>query len=163
VLHKPHSAGSSNPVDDSAHPLTDDQAMAQVVELAKQIVAAADLRGVSGGFSFSSCNNQGDPPYMGKVTMSFLLHGDPDAYFQQVRAANARLERRRPARTALLRHNTESRRRDREYEFRTVRPQLRAKSCCMAVPQYDRPPSRRQNQRHRYHQPVNCAMKASME
>jgi hypothetical protein len=87
VLHKPHSAGSSNPVDDSAHPLTDDQAMAQDVEPAKQIVAAADLQGVSGGFSFSSCNNQGDPPYMGKVTMSFLLHGDPDAYFQQVRAA----------------------------------------------------------------------------
>jgi hypothetical protein len=48
--------------------------MAQVVEPAKQIVAAADLQGVSGGFSFSSCNNQGDPPYMGKVTMSFLLH-----------------------------------------------------------------------------------------
>ena len=87
MLHKPHSAGSSNPVDDSAHPLTDDQAMAQVVEPAKQIVAAADLQGVSGVFLFSSCNNQGDPPYMGKVTMSFLLHGDPDAYFQQVRAA----------------------------------------------------------------------------
>ena len=87
MLPKPHSAGSSNPVDDSAHPLTDDQAMAQVVEPAKQIVAAANLQGVSGGFSFTSCNDQGDPPYMGKVTMSFLLHGAPDAYFQQVSAA----------------------------------------------------------------------------
>ncbi|BBX96785.1 putative lipoprotein LppJ [Mycobacterium lacus] len=87
MMPKPHSAGSSNPWDDSAHPLTDDQTMAQVIEPAKQIVAAADLQGVSGGFSFASCNDQGDPPYMGWVSMSFLLHGEPDAYFQQVRAA----------------------------------------------------------------------------
>jgi hypothetical protein len=87
VMHKPHSSGSSNPWDDSAHPLTDDQAMAQVVEPAKQIVAAAGLQGVGGGFSFASCNDQGDPPYQGTVTMSFLLQGDPDAYFEKVRAA----------------------------------------------------------------------------
>lgn len=87
MLHKPHSANSTNSVDDSAHPLTDDQSMAQVVDPAKQIVTAANLQGVSGGFSFASCNDQGDPPYMGKVTMSFLIHGDSDAYFQQVRAA----------------------------------------------------------------------------
>jgi hypothetical protein len=72
---------------DSAHPLTGDQAMAQVVEPAKQIVAVADLPGVSGGFSFASCNDQGEPPYQGTVTIGFLLHGDPDGYFQQVRAA----------------------------------------------------------------------------
>jgi hypothetical protein len=87
VFNKPHSAGSTNPSDDSAHPLTDDQAMAQVVEPAKQIVAAANLQSVSGGFAFASCNDQGDPPYQGTVTVSFLIHGDPDAYFQQVRAA----------------------------------------------------------------------------
>lgn len=73
VMHKPHSAGSSNPWDDSAHPLTDDQAMAQVVEPAKQIVAAADLQAVRAGFSFTSCNDQGDPPYQGTVRMAFLL------------------------------------------------------------------------------------------
>jgi hypothetical protein len=87
VFNKPHSAGSTNPSDDSAHPLTDDQAMAQVVEPAKQIVAAANLQSVSGGFAFASCNDQGDPPYQGTVTVSFLIHGDPDGYFQQVRAA----------------------------------------------------------------------------
>ncbi len=86
-MHKPHSAGSSNPWDDSAHPLTDDQAMAQVVEPAKQIVAAADLQAVRAGFSFTSCNDQGDPPYQGTVRMAFLLQGDHDAYFQHVRAA----------------------------------------------------------------------------
>lgn len=86
VFDKPRSAGS-NPYDDSAHPLSDDQAMAQVVEPAKQIVAAANLQSVSGGFAFASCNDQGDPPHQGTVTVNFLIHGDPDAYFQQVRAA----------------------------------------------------------------------------
>lgn len=43
--------------------------------------------GVSGAFSFASCNDQGDPPFQGTVTLSFLIHGDPDTYFQQVRAA----------------------------------------------------------------------------
>jgi uncharacterized glyoxalase superfamily protein PhnB len=86
VFPKPHSSGS-NPFDDSAHPMTDDQTKAQVIEPAKQIVAAADLQGVTGAFSFASCNDQGDPPYQGTVTISFLLHGNPDAYFQQVHAA----------------------------------------------------------------------------
>ncbi|MBS4728411.1 hypothetical protein MSM1_08700 [Mycobacterium sp. SM1] len=86
-MSKPHSSGSStNPWDDSAHPLTGDQTMAQVVEPAKQIVTAAGLQGVSGGFSFASCNDQGDPPYQGRVTMHFLLQGDPASYFQKVRA-----------------------------------------------------------------------------
>jgi len=83
VMNKPHSSGpSSNP-----QPLTDDQAMAQVVEPAKQIVAAAGLQGVDGGFSFASCNDQGDPPYQGRVTIGFVLQGDPDAYFQHIRSA----------------------------------------------------------------------------
>jgi hypothetical protein len=86
VFSKPHSSGP-NPFDDSAHPMTDDQTKSQVIDPAKQIVAAADLQGVSGGFSFASCNDQGDPPYQGTVTISFLIHGDPDAYFQHVRSA----------------------------------------------------------------------------
>lgn len=86
MFPKPHSAGPSNPLEDSAHPMSDEQTMAQVVEPAKQIVAAANLQGVSGAFSYASCNDQGDPPYQGTVTLSFLIHGDPDAYFQQVRA-----------------------------------------------------------------------------
>ncbi len=87
MMRKPHSAGSSNPWDDSAHPLTDEQTMAQVVEPGKQIVAGADLQGVSGGFSFASCNDQGDPPNQGRLTIGFLLRGEPDAYFEHVTAA----------------------------------------------------------------------------
>jgi hypothetical protein len=85
--HPASRPSSSNSSDDSAHPLSDDQAMAQVVELAKQVVAAAKLDGVTGGFSFSSCNDQGDPPYRGEVTMTFLIHGDPDVYFETVEQA----------------------------------------------------------------------------
>lgn len=124
-MHKPHSAGSSNPWDDSAHPLTDDQAMAQVVEPAKQIVAAADLQAVRAGFSFTSCNDQGDPPYQGTVRMAFLLQGDHDAYFQHVRAAmlsHGWIDG--PTGTVLPRHNPAQERSDREHEL-SVGPQLR--------------------------------------
>lgn len=87
VQHKPQAGGSTNPYEDTAHPMSDDQTRAQVIEPARQIVAAAKLDGVSGAFSFASCNDQGDPPFQGTVTLSFLIHGDPDAYFQQVRTA----------------------------------------------------------------------------
>lgn len=73
-----------NPLDHPAHPLTDDQAMTQVVDLAKEIDNLAQMDGVDGGFSFASCNDQGDPPYRVTLTMGFLIHGDPDAYFQTV-------------------------------------------------------------------------------
>jgi hypothetical protein len=85
--HKSGSAGPANPYEDTAHPMSDDQTKSQVIEPAKQIVAAADLQGVSGVFSFASCNDQGEPPYQGTVRISFLIHGDADAYFQQVRTA----------------------------------------------------------------------------
>lgn len=85
--HKRHAAGAPNPYEDSGHPMSDDQTKAQVIEPAKQIVAAANLDAVSGAFSFASCNDQGDSPYQGTVTFSFLIHGDPDAYFQQLRVA----------------------------------------------------------------------------
>lgn len=44
ALHKPHAAGAPNPYEDSGHPMSDDQTKAQVIEPAKQIVAAANLR-----------------------------------------------------------------------------------------------------------------------
>ncbi|WP_199182821.1 hypothetical protein [Mycobacterium sp. 4858] len=87
VQEKPPASGPTNPYEDTAHPMSDDQTRAQVIEPARQIVAAANLDGVSGAFSFASCNDQGDPPFQGTVTLSFLIHGDPDAYFQQVRTA----------------------------------------------------------------------------
>lgn len=125
VMHKPHSAGSSNPWDDSAHPLTDDQAMAQVVEPAKQIVAAADLQAVRAGFSFTSCNDQGDPPYQGTVRMAFCCRAITTRTFSTsvppcCRTAGSTA----PTGTVLPRHNPAQERSDREHEL-SVGPQLR--------------------------------------
>src|SRR6185312_933530 len=73
-------------------PLSDEQAMAQVVEAARQIVRAAGLREVTGGFLFESCNDQGIPPYRGRVEMSFALpHGvEPEAHIETAMAVFGR-------------------------------------------------------------------------
>jgi hypothetical protein len=70
-------------------PLSDEQAMAQVIESARQIVAAAGLADVTGGFAFEACNDQGEPPFRGRVEMSFALPAGvaPDTYFLQIAAA----------------------------------------------------------------------------
>ena len=70
----------------SLTPMSDDEAMAQVVEPTKEIAIAAGLQGVTGGFSFESCNDQGQPPYRGVTQMNFALpkDADPQKYFQQI-------------------------------------------------------------------------------
>jgi hypothetical protein len=72
--------------DDTLPPLSDEQAMAQVVEPARHIVRVAGLRDVSGGFFFESCNDQGDPPYRGRLEMSFAMPAgiEPDAYLHRI-------------------------------------------------------------------------------
>jgi len=72
--------------------LTDEQAMAQVIEAARQIVRVAELTGVTGGFMFEACNDQGRPPYRGHIEMSFAIPAgaDPDGYFRQIAAAMVR-------------------------------------------------------------------------
>lgn len=77
-----------NDADPSADPLSDEQAMAQVIDLAAQIAKTADLQHVSGGFSFESCNDQGDPPYRARVDMTFDVPAgvERNAYFEQIAA-----------------------------------------------------------------------------
>jgi hypothetical protein len=69
-------------------PLSDDEAEAQLTQLGKAIVTAAQLQNVDAGFGFSSCNDQGDPPYQGSLEIGFAVPGgqDPDEYFNQVAA-----------------------------------------------------------------------------
>ena len=55
---KPESRPSETPKPSLA-PMSDEEAMAQVVEPAKEIVRVAALQGITGGFSFESCNDQG--------------------------------------------------------------------------------------------------------
>jgi hypothetical protein len=70
-------------------PLSDEQAMAQVVEAARQIVRTARLNDVTGGFLFESCNDQGAPPYRGRVDMSFAVSAgvEPEEHFKQIATA----------------------------------------------------------------------------
>jgi hypothetical protein len=73
---------------DSSEPslLSDDEAMAQVLEPARQIILASGLQEVTGGFAFESCNDQGAPPFRGRVDMSFAMPSsvDPDDYFNGI-------------------------------------------------------------------------------
>ena len=72
--------------------LSDEEAMAQVVEAARHIVRAAALHEVTGGFVFESCNDQGAPPFRGRVGMSFRLAAgvEPEEQFSQIAAAMVR-------------------------------------------------------------------------
>jgi hypothetical protein len=66
-------------------PLTDDQAAAQVVDAARQVVSAAKLAGASGGYAFVSCRNAADPPYHAVLSMNFALpQTDPLRYVDEV-------------------------------------------------------------------------------
>lgn len=56
-----------------AAPMTDEQATNQVVDSARQIVHAAELRGVSGSYIFLSCTSLHDPPYQAAVYLNFVL------------------------------------------------------------------------------------------
>ncbi|RDH79145.1 hypothetical protein DVS77_06730 [Mycolicibacterium moriokaense] len=57
----------------NAAPLTDEQATAQVVDSARQIVDAARLQEVSGSYIFLSCTSLHDPPYQAAVYLNFAL------------------------------------------------------------------------------------------
>src|SRR3954468_4771211 len=77
---------SDHPWDEPENPLTDEQTMAQVVDPAKDVVRALpQLDDVTGGFSYGSCNDQGAPPFQGRVEVAFKLPADPDTLFGQIR------------------------------------------------------------------------------
>src|SRR5689334_12194856 len=74
-------AGSSS--EKPTNEMTDQQSMAQVVDPAIQIVRAVQLEDVTGGFSYGSCNDQGDPPFQGRVEVAFKMPttGNPNDVF----------------------------------------------------------------------------------
>jgi hypothetical protein len=68
--------------------LTDEQAAAEVVGAAKQIVSVAQLQGVGGGYAFESCRNADDPPYQIALYVNFLISDhDSVKYLHDVAAA----------------------------------------------------------------------------
>jgi len=64
-------SATGSPSMSTAPALSDDEAQAQVVALGREIVQATQLQGVKAGFEFSSCNDQGDPPYKGWLQIAF--------------------------------------------------------------------------------------------
>lgn len=54
-------------------PLTDEQAVHQVVGPARQIVATAHLKDAAAGYAFISCVSEDEPPYQAVLHMSFRL------------------------------------------------------------------------------------------
>jgi hypothetical protein len=68
--------------------MSDEQARAQVVEPAKRLVHAAGWQKLSATFRFSSCNDQGDPPYKGVVEIGFVFPpgADEPAEVQRIAA-----------------------------------------------------------------------------
>jgi hypothetical protein len=81
-------AASKDPALDVEGPaLTDEQAAAQVVDSARQIVTVARLRNVTGGYAFLSCKNESDPPYQAALYMNFRLpQTDSATYLREVAA-----------------------------------------------------------------------------
>ncbi len=65
---------------------SDEDTMKEVVGPAKAIVAVAALRDVSAGFDYEACNEQGEPPYRGRVEMGYRIpdKADPQEYFKQL-------------------------------------------------------------------------------
>ncbi len=71
-------------------PMSDAQAVDQVLVAAKQIVSVAHLHGVTGGYSFVSCQNETDPPYQVTIYMNFRLPQDNSVrYLRDVGASLA--------------------------------------------------------------------------
>ena len=84
----PHSndPSSTRPPPGPVETLSDADTMKQVVDPAKAIVAVAALQDVSAGFDYEACNDQGEPPYRGRVDMGYRIPdgSDPQKYFQQI-------------------------------------------------------------------------------
>jgi hypothetical protein len=77
---------SSQPPPEPVVSMSDEDSMTQVVDPARQIVQVAGLQEVSGGFGFEACNDQGEPPFRGRLDMSFAVPKDvePQTYVEQI-------------------------------------------------------------------------------
>lgn len=80
-------SAQDHPFDHPENTLSDEQTRAQVVDPAVQVVRAVTLDDVTGGFSFGSCNDQGEPPFQGRVEVAFKLPADPSGVYAQIRDA----------------------------------------------------------------------------
>lgn len=85
----PQDTASATP---SAQDLPDAEARAQVVDAAKEIARAANLRVTYATFEWEWCNDQGEPPYHGRVDVAYEVPQGTEsaAMAKQVAAVAAR-------------------------------------------------------------------------
>ncbi len=76
-------------LDHPAHPVSDDQSEAQVVEPARQIVRTVGLQQPTAGYELMSCKNHDDPPYQGAIYLNFAVPAEVpvEVYFGGIRVA----------------------------------------------------------------------------
>lgn len=54
-----------------SNPLTPEQSKTQVVDAAKEIVRVLGLQAIEPAFWYASCNDQGDPPFQGRMMIGY--------------------------------------------------------------------------------------------
>lgn len=86
MLPHDEETSSTRPPPGPVSTLSDEDTMKQVVEPAKAIATVAALQDVSAGFDYEACNDQGEPPYRGRLEMGFRIPDDiePKTYFKQL-------------------------------------------------------------------------------
>lgn len=89
-MERLHSS-SADAVEHPAHPVSDEQTKAEVVEQAKRMVATARLEKATAGYLLMSCKDRDSPPYQGAVYLNFSLPAGAraDTYFQGIADAMA--------------------------------------------------------------------------
>lgn len=78
--------------DGVSDPMTPDQARAQVVDAARDIVRGLNLRVDTANFSRASCNDQGDAPFRGEVNIFYPRPQSLDEADSQLKDMTQRLQ-----------------------------------------------------------------------
>ena len=79
--------------DGVSQPVTPEQSKAQVIDAAEELVGLLDLTVVKSVFWHSSCNDQGEAPFRGKVAISYPLAPSFEASDAQVAQMMTLLEK----------------------------------------------------------------------
>lgn len=88
AVGKLHSSPTDS-LDRPAHPVSDEQTQAEVVEPAKEFVSVARLQKPTAGYLLMSCKDRENPPYQGAVYLTFAVYADAraDTYFEDIATA----------------------------------------------------------------------------
>jgi len=78
----PPPARNEPPPAPAVQPLDDEQSRAQVIDAAQQIVQATNVKVTFASFQWEWCNDQGEPPYRGRVGIALEVPSGSDSRTQ---------------------------------------------------------------------------------